>query len=182
MTPVFQRIISATRGDCMSCCIATILDMPYEQVPAFVAVAYDNTAANVLHGDPAPGGCPITLPGHPAGTPWRLHHFDAYMTDWLRHRGWFMVRVPDTLLTDFRALVGAYCIVSMPSQDFPGHAHAVIGQWVKIAENHHRLDIVHDPNPGNKPYGLDVEPTGVTFLVPLDPGRIAVNDPWKGGL
>jgi hypothetical protein len=166
MTPVFQRIICENRGDCLSCCIASILDLPYEQVPPWLAVAYDATASNTRH--------LISLPGCPVGSLWHLHHWDAYKTAWLRERGWHLLTVPDTLMTDFRALVGAYCIASMPSQALPGHSHAVVGQWVKVADQHHRLEIVHDPNPNNKPYPLDVDPLAVMFLVPLNPAKITL--------
>jgi hypothetical protein len=164
MTPVFQRIICENRGDCMTCCIATLLDLPYEQVPTWLADAYDHTKANDLHLE--------GVPGCPAGTPWHLHHFQPYMMAWLRTQGYMLVQVPNTALTDFKALVGALCIVSMPSQSLPGHWHAAVGQWVEVAEDHHRLEIVHDPNPNNKPYPLEIEPEGITFLVPHDPGKM----------
>jgi hypothetical protein len=159
MTPVFQRIICENRGDCLSCCIASILDLTYDAVPTWLADAYDHTAAGDLRLD---------------GSRWHLHHWDEQKTQWLRERGWHLLTVPDTLMTDFRALVGAYCIASMPSQALPGHSHAVVGQWVKIADQHHRLEIVHDPNPNNKPYPLDVDPLAVAFLVPLNPAKITL--------
>jgi hypothetical protein len=157
MTPVFQRIISETRGDCQSCCIASLLDLPYEQVPTWLADAYDRTSRNELR---------------PDGSRWHLHHWFEEQTDWLRARGWHLARIPDNLLTDYRALVGAYCLASMPSQALPGHSHAVVGQWVKAEEFRHQLAIVHDPNPNNKPYPMSVEASAVSFLIPLNPAQM----------
>jgi hypothetical protein len=36
MTPVDQRIIDPDRGDCMTACLASLLDLPYEDVPYFL--------------------------------------------------------------------------------------------------------------------------------------------------
>lgn len=36
MKPVFQRIYSTTDGDCFAACIASILELPIEDVPNFV--------------------------------------------------------------------------------------------------------------------------------------------------
>ncbi len=38
---VHQRIYDEARGDCFTCCIATILGLKYEDVPTWVADAYD---------------------------------------------------------------------------------------------------------------------------------------------
>lgn len=35
MTPVDQRVIDPGVGDCMTACIASLLDLPYEAVPRF---------------------------------------------------------------------------------------------------------------------------------------------------
>lgn len=33
---VYQRIIDLKHGDCMKCCIATLFDLDYDEVPNFV--------------------------------------------------------------------------------------------------------------------------------------------------
>lgn len=142
MTPVFQRIICSNRGDCQTAAVASILDLPYEQVPAWLADAYDRS---------------------------RLHEFHDNMYQWFRDKGFHYLTIEWEDLRDWRMLVGAYCIASMPSQKFPGHSHAVIGTWVFEKEGHHKFVIAHDPNPNNKPYDSTVEPKRVCFLVPLQP-------------
>ena len=36
MKPVMQRIIDSKNGDCLKCCVASLLELPYEKVPNFV--------------------------------------------------------------------------------------------------------------------------------------------------
>lgn len=36
MKKIYQRIINSTNGDCMKCCIATLFDKEYEEVPNFI--------------------------------------------------------------------------------------------------------------------------------------------------
>ena len=36
MTPTYQRIDDPIHGDCFKCCICTILDLPYDDVPNFI--------------------------------------------------------------------------------------------------------------------------------------------------
>lgn len=36
MKPVFQRIIDSTKGDCLKCCICSLFELDYDDVPNFV--------------------------------------------------------------------------------------------------------------------------------------------------
>ena len=144
MIKVYQRIIDQGRGDCFTAAIASIFELPYEQVPTWVADAFD------------------------AGKPHRAWHD---INAWLRERGFHQVTIKweEFQYHYWNNLEGVECLLSVPSQRFPGVSHAVIGSWMKTATGGHQLIIIHDPNPTNAPYPADVEPKRVTFLVPLHP-------------
>lgn len=36
MKKVYQRIIDPKKGDCFKCCIASLLELDYDEVPNFV--------------------------------------------------------------------------------------------------------------------------------------------------
>ncbi len=156
MKPVMQRIVDEGRGDCQTAAIASILDLDYEQVPTWVANAIDeNKRTDAL----------VNLPESPIYYQVCPH---ALMTQWLRERGWHLLDIGWEELRDWRGLVGAYCIASMPSQRYPGVWHAVVGTWRKVGDGH-QFEIVHDPSPVNGPYPMSVEPKSVAFLVRLNP-------------
>ena len=143
MTPVFQTIIDKGRGNCMSAAVASILDLPLEEVPNWVTRAFDE--------------------GQP-------HRHYVYMREWLESKGLHLVRVNYKHFGDWRSLVGAYAIASVPSQRFEHTTHAVIVTWTKLESGAHQISIVHDPNPSNAPYDLDkVEPVDIYFVVPKHP-------------
>lgn len=78
MIPVVQRIAASggdgkVPGDCVKCCVASILELPYENVPHFVA--YEWLVA------------PRAVNGMVAGPPERVDWFSA-LNDWLRSDGW----------------------------------------------------------------------------------------------
>jgi hypothetical protein len=167
MTPftglIFQRILCKDRGDCMTACIASLLNLPYDSVPTWVADAHDD----------------FTKPEDPNAPPGPLGHYGAQhrMTVWLRERGLHLLEISWDNLRDWRPLVGAHCIASMPSQMAPGISHAVIGTWEARSPSHHTFKIIHDPNPNNAPYPNSVEPRAVSFLVPLDPANYTPQNP-----
>lgn len=143
MTPVDQRIVDPQRGDCLSACIASLFDLTLDDVPAFAALCFDA--------------------GHP-----ETYHDDVRA--WLDDHGWAEVTVRYDDLHDWSTLPGIFCIVTMPSQRYQNGWHAVVGQWKQVPDSGATvLEIVHDPNPLNKPYGTDVKPWGVHFLVPKNP-------------
>ena len=141
MTPVFQRISDQGRGDCFSAALASILDLRYEDVPAFVTEAADFG---------------------------QLHRWHDALVVWLRILGLRMHEVSWKEFRDWRGLEGAYALLSVPSQRFPKVRHCVVGTWVAEGSAH-VLKIAHDPSPWNTPYPPDVEPSYVSFLVPLSP-------------
>ena len=142
MTPVFQRIVCRGRGDCTTACLASILNLHYEDVPAFVAEAVD------------------------MGQPHRWHK--AYLV-WLREIGYHIVDVMWDDLHDWRGLDGTFAILSVPSQRFEGIFHDVVCTWDAHESGAMKMRIVHDPNPGNQPYPDTVAPSFVRFLVPRVP-------------
>ncbi len=147
MIPVFQRIVCEARGDCLSACLATLLDLPLDQVPAFVADAHDRK---------------------------RPHEVWDDVQAWLGARGWSLLQLAPNCVRDWRHLRNQYAMVSMPSQRFKGQRHAVIGQWVPSPKypEAFELAIVHDPNQHNPPYDLDVQPLGISFLIPKNPAAL----------
>jgi hypothetical protein len=143
MIPIYQSIVCPERGDCQSAAIASILELPISEVPPFVARAFDE--------------------GH-------LHRWFDYQTAWLRERGLALIDVNWNSVSDWRVLVGVFCVASVPSQKYPGGWHAVVGTWVRDEESGaHRFAVAHDPRPDNAPYQTDVEPRRASFLVPIVP-------------
>lgn len=147
MIKVFQQVICKENGDCWRACIASILEMKSDDVPNFVALAGKRFGE-----DP-----------------------HALALEWLRERGVALLechgRDPKDAF-NWRMLPGVFCILSVPSQKFPKECtHAVVGQWREHPENPDctQIVIVHDPNPGNKPYPVDVKINGITYLVPMRP-------------
>jgi hypothetical protein len=148
---VYQQIIDKDRGDCQTAAIATLLGLDYADVPRWVADAYDVDDLSTWY---------------------------PTMLAWLRERGLHYLTIPWRYLGDWRGLVGALCLASMPSQRFPGGSHAVVGTWRKKDPeggpgSAHEFIVLHDPNPLNGPYPDDVVPTQVSFLVSVDPGERA---------
>lgn len=145
MKPVFQEIIDQGTGDCFSACLASLLELPIGEVPKFNRDAVQSGST------------------HPI-----LDAETAKMV-WLAARGISLLRLPEDDVRDWRSLPGQYCILSMPSQRFPGGQHAVIGQYQSVNEHEVRLVVVHDPNPGNAPYPPEVVPSMVNFLLHKSP-------------
>ena len=155
MTPVHQRIIDPHRGDCQTACVATLLDLPYEAVPTWLADAMDAYLAHQTD---------------PQGRRAQPHDWHDAMVAWLRARNLHLLSLSWDHVQDWRALPGAFCIASMPSQRYPDSSHAVVARFTQDATSGAiRCDIVHDPNPGNTPYPLAQTPSRLAFLVPLDP-------------
>ncbi len=160
MIPIQQRIVDQHRGDCMTACIASVLERSYESVPTWVADAYDAGDATDAQ---------------------------AAMTAWLRERNMHLLSVSWDHLNDWRALCGAFCIATMPSQRFPGGSHAVIATWERVSLEggsfYHQLVIVHDPSPLNKPYDLkEKDPIALSFLVPVNPAAAIFLPNWGRGI
>lgn len=146
MRYVPQRIIDAKRGDCMTACIATLLGLPYEDVPTWVADAFDRHD---------------------------IHEGYPEMLAWIRERGWHLRTISWRCLNDFRGLEGVLCIASVPSQKFPATAHAVIGTWRQVGiEPCYKFHVEYDPNPGNGPWPDFLEPWSVSFFIPRDPAHV----------
>jgi hypothetical protein len=78
MIPVVQRIVASggdgkLPGDCVKCCVASVLELPYEAVPHVVAGEWLVA--------------PRAADGVVAGPPERVDWFSA-LNDWLRTEGW----------------------------------------------------------------------------------------------
>jgi hypothetical protein len=143
VTPCFQRIFEPGRGDCLTAAVASLLDLPYEQVPCWMADAFDRGRAHEWHQD---------------------------LNRWMATQGFLYVRL-ETCHLSWPWLPGALCIASMPSQRYPEVLHACVGTWVQEGPGV-RFQVLHDPNPNNLPYGADEEPQRVALLVPRDPARL----------
>ena len=144
MIPVYQKVFDKGRGDCFNAALASILDLKYEDVPAFITEAAD-------FGQP--------------------HRWDKALRVWLYALGFRLHIVAWKDFRDWRGLKGAFALLSVPSQRFPGGSHAVVCTWIPEG-NGSAMRIVHDPCPSNVPYPINVEPTFVKFLVPLSPARL----------
>lgn len=150
MTPVYQQIICPNRGDCMSACLASLMDMPIESVPKFMAEEFDRNPSK----DRA----------------YRERDVHYAMLDWLHAMGYAYTTIPWKSLSDWRGLKDLHLIASVPSQKFPGVNHAVIIGF-KSFNNVNRAyewHVAHDPNQGNAPYNpKEIEPRFVDLVIPL---------------
>jgi len=141
MKPVYQKIIDGVRGDCLSACIASILER--DDVPSFLADAVDR------------GNMPS---------------YHKEMLKWCANIGYNFMTLQWKQLHDWRGLEGMYHIATVPSQIFNGGLHAVVGCW-KLYDNRDyesgckKWYIAHDPNPNNKPYDTEVDPLFIEVLV-----------------
>lgn len=141
MVPIFQQIVDKGRGDCFKCCVASIFELDYDQVPNFIEDKSD--------------------------------HMDNVAAKWLDQFGYKTVSLSlndkyDIYRIDWVLAEGLFCVLSVPSQKFPGGSHAVVGKFAG-KDNSYELKIVHDPNPGNTPYPDDVKISRVRFFVPIVP-------------
>lgn len=169
MIPVIQRIsasggeLGKAPGDCVKCCVASILDLPYEAVPHFVAGEWLVA--------------PRATNGMVAGAPERVDWFTA-LNDWLRETGWNLQAqrmtywLPDPP-HEYAAEVDLYRQLERPH-----HCHTRRGYWIAsvISENYERsthavvmLDgaVAHDPSmlPRRTPYRF----VGETYFVATNP-------------
>ena len=141
MKPIFQQIVDPGRGDCFKCCVASIFELEYDQVPNFIE-------------DPSK---------------W----MDLATNKWLAQFGHRMLSIVvnekhDIYGIDWILSEGLFCVLSVPSQRFPGGSHAVVGEF-KGKSNEYELKIVHDPNANNIQYPNDVKISRVRFFVPIIP-------------
>lgn len=150
MIPVVQRIVATgwddgVPGDCVKACVASILELPYDAVPHFVAGEVLNDAGeriDWLSGmrrwfERARYGC---VP---------VHH--SYFKDVECMRAWRRERdaagIVDTTGRDCLWLYDAldhppyhegYWMASVISENFPGATHAIVM---------HGAEVAHDPCP-----------------------------------
>ncbi len=145
MIPVFQKVVDPGKGDCWRCCIASILELNVDCVPNFVGES--DHSKGILAED--------------------------LVRKWLKDRGLFLLEIflwndrPWDHVLNWIHLDGSFCIMSVPSQKYPKGTHAVVGQFQKV-KGSTELVIVHDPNPGNAPYG-EVNPSRIQFILPFFP-------------
>jgi hypothetical protein len=140
MKPVYQKVFDAGKGDCWRACIASVLELDVDSVPNFVGDS--DHSKGIIAEDLA--------------------------KKWLAERGLFIIEVflydrEWDLAIHWHYLLNSFCIMSVPSQRFPGGSHAVVGQFVRESGGT-ELRIVHDPNPANEPYPEDVPIKRLQFL------------------
>jgi hypothetical protein len=64
---------------------------------------------------------------------------------------------------------GLHCLLTVPSQSFPGTQHCVVGRWSRDAQSGAvGAAIVHDPNPRNREYSASTADR-VGFLLAIHP-------------
>lgn len=125
MIPVFQDVFTPGYGNCMAACVASILELPLQDVPNFRAQEEDD-------------------PQHRSLT-WHLQQF-------LAPRGMCYVAMDVADVKLIWQCLTTYCIFVVPSQRNPGGLHAVVGFWEEISYDSSVYRIVHDPRRDNAPY------------------------------
>jgi len=139
MKPVFQDIIDAEKGNCMSACLASVFEIGLEDVPNFWEMARGSTP--------------------------RMQ--DA-MVEWLRTVGYGLLTVPVKTFTPFSQLLGCYALAGVKSQMFEVN-HGIVITWVQKAEYTVGIEVVHDPNSKNKRKYEPSEIIDLSFLIPIKP-------------
>lgn len=124
MTPVDQEFLRVDErgqyGDCQRAVIASLLDLPIQEVPHFLQVAMD-----------------VGYKGEKASL-----GFYGYINDWLEERGLDMQWHRSPVYHP----PGTYCQISGPSPNIIGGYHACVGQLQEDGE----VKLVHDPHPSKK--------------------------------
>lgn len=160
MIPVGQRISAAgagdTPGDCVKCCVASVLELAYEDVPHFVARE-------------------VRIP-QLGSEPYAADWFTG-LNYWLRSSGWSLraemrkyLKHPLIKITDEFDLYDPH--------DHPRHVVPGMGYWIAsvLSENFERSthavvmlagDVVHDPSP--HPRRTPYQFVGEIYFVATDP-------------
>lgn len=144
MTPVFQTIIDPVKGNCMQAAYASILDLPLDEVPNFVAE-------------------PDTSEGNS----------DTRVLDWLAKQGLSKLRFdfyqkdrgPIILSSVMHAIEFSnveHFLLSVPSQKFEKGSHIVVGQ---MSKEEYKMEVAHDPNPNNEKYDLNKTPPTSAIII-----------------
>jgi hypothetical protein len=138
--PVFQEIVHAGEGDCLSACLASLLEIPLSDVPKF---RKENPAPNDMMG---------------AARQWLKEKFNLSIVT---------IQMEKELRTgeDLRligATEGTPCMAGGKSPNIEGVQHCVVGEIDKHGMN---FVMTHDPNPSGK--GIIGRPMHLYFLVPL---------------
>lgn len=156
MIPIYQRISGSgtngtTPGDCVKCCVASVLELAYEEVPHFVAGEWLVA--------------PRAVNGMISGPPERVDWLSA-LNDWLRETGWALRAHQETYFK--HPLPRGPCesvfdwFDPLPAPRSWSRCH---GTWIAsvISENYDKSthavvmlggDVVHDPStmPRRTPY------------------------------
>lgn len=141
MKPVYQQIVEKGTGDCFSACLASLLEIPLEDVPKF---RRDNPVPNDMMSD---------------ARKWLKESFGLSIVT---------IQMEKELRTgeDLRLIggtAGTPCIAGGMSPNFEGVCHAVVGE---IDEHGMNFRMTHDPNPSGK--GIVGRPIHLYFLLPLN--------------
>ena len=137
MNKVMQRVSDQGRGDCLTACLATLMDLTIDEVPNFRAMAAD----------------------HPSDDQ------SIFYERWLKPRGLKLIWIWDYHTSlHWIHLAGTHCIFTMPSQRFEGGQHAVVGCF-EGDRSMVKLTILHDPSPWNKPYPERTRPIAIGLLM-----------------
>jgi hypothetical protein len=143
MKPVMQEIIEKGSGDCFSACLASLLEVPLEDVPKF---RRDNPFPNDMMG---------------AAREWVKDRFGLSLVTIQMED-----RAGDFIGTDIRiigALKGTPCMAGGTSPNFEGVNHCVVGEIDGLGN----FTMTHDPSPHQK--GIEGFPKHIYLLVPLAP-------------
>lgn len=122
MKPVFQTEIGGGRGNCVSACVASILELSIEGVPNFRLLS-DNPEQVWIE-----------------------------MQSWLSKRGLCAIRFPAELDKIWTIPTGTHCILTGNSPNFDNLLHAVVGyvkdkEWKIVHDpNPSQLGLKGDPH------------------------------------
>lgn len=149
MTPVSQRIVDPERGDCWRAAVASVLDLRLDDVPEDLQTGFtidkflQTRGLSALHLEDS-GRLKRRPRGYTGVEPWDVRRLVRY---------------------DYAA--GSLAIASVPSQRFKDRWHAVVVHFALQPEGWVRCEVVHDPNPGNRPYDMQrTKIRALTFFLP----------------
>lgn len=131
MIPVQQRITAAggdgvLPGDCVKCCVASILELPYEDVPHFV-----NREVNDADGKPLDWYSGVNHWLRERGYPlwlhtWRHHKTSTEVFAERERRGLQPGEPMPANANKFPDPIGGYWIASVISENFEDSTHAIV--------------------------------------------------------
>jgi len=137
MKPVYQTKFTTKDGDCMSACLASILECDLVDVPNFTEKRNDETNMWIA------------------------------MREWLGVVGYVLVIADVDIFMVIPEGRSLFAIAGVPSQKLKGREHSVVVKISPKGKMGRIIEIVHNPNPNNEFSYREKDIIDINLLVPM---------------